>query len=750
MNARGANFKFRCYRCQKTGHKWSQCKAKIDNGTSKQNESKIGNKANIAKKQQNDEDNDSDTGTAVAFPAFTECFDIQDESDHDRNHQALVVPTVTSRRIITMFLDSGATSHMINDRTVLESLQKSNKEDIRSAKQGAILSSNETGDINGFLVNENQEQKCILKNVLYVKDLSCNLMSIAKMEKAGMEIIFKNGAAHILWKGKLLYVAKRFGNTYRVDIVLEDNRLAAVCAEDNKEIWHNSNCLEEIKWIKLMLSEEFEMTDLNEMETFLGIHMKRSVEKMEFSQKQYQINILKKFEMTDCKSSTIPMENGLKFSQKQYQINILEKFEMTDCKSSTIPMENGLKLERSGSNPENVPYRELIGCLMYISLTTRPDLAAATNFFSRYQSGYDHEHFTYAKHILRYIKGTLDLKLIYKRNDNVETLTGYADADWANDPNDRKSISDMKKSEGHDAMAHRPRYDNFLKSGTAHSRSSKFSGATKINRSVTSATITKEEYLKKHGDRGNHLLNVYNISQNIAKVPHMENGFSCANGVDVICNNDDNEKIEATSQRKGHVLQETMIQPPTNFSSQAGTFEKTVLKHLSALTSAQQLAEERQLATTVIQQLPQLLFNSCHNCSSTVATSVLQQLPQLFFNSCHNCSSTVATTVLQQLPQLFFNSCHNCSSTVATTVLQQLPQLFFNSCHNRSSTVATTVLQQLPQLFFNSCHNCSLTVVIFFVQQLTQLFFYSYQKCYLTVAVFVVQQLQQKLPQLLP
>ncbi|KAJ6648041.1 hypothetical protein Bhyg_03266, partial [Pseudolycoriella hygida] len=56
----------------------------------------------------------------------------------------------------------------------------------------------------------------------------------------------------------------------------------------------------------------------------------------------------------------------------------------------------------------------------------------------------------------------------------------------------------LKKSEGDDAMAHRPRYDNFLKSGTAHSRSSKFSGATKINRSVTSATITKEEYLKKH------------------------------------------------------------------------------------------------------------------------------------------------------------------------------------------------------------------------------------------------------------
>lgn len=123
----------------------------------------------------------------------------------------------------------------------------------------------------------------------------------------------------------------------------------------------------------------------------------------------------------------------------------LKKFEMSDCKQIGTPMEAGLKLERNG-NANGIatlqpPYRELIGYLMYVSLTTRPDLAFATNFFSRFQSNFGDEHFMYAKRILKYIKGTLDSKLVYQRNENADPLTGFADADWANDTFDSKSIS---------------------------------------------------------------------------------------------------------------------------------------------------------------------------------------------------------------------------------------------------------------------------------------------------------------------
>lgn len=47
----------------------------------------------------------------------------------------------------------------------------------------------------------------------------------------------------------------------------------------------------------------------------------------------------------------------------------------------------------------------------------------------------------YAKRILRYIQGTIDLKLVYHRNSSADILVGYTDSDWANDKNDRKSVS---------------------------------------------------------------------------------------------------------------------------------------------------------------------------------------------------------------------------------------------------------------------------------------------------------------------
>lgn len=50
---------------------------------------------------------------------------------------------------------------------------------------------------------------------------------------------------------------------------------------------------------------------------------------------------------------------------------------------------------------------------MYVALTSRPDLCGATIYFSQFQSCPNDEHWIHVKRILRYIKGTLDLKLVY-------------------------------------------------------------------------------------------------------------------------------------------------------------------------------------------------------------------------------------------------------------------------------------------------------------------------------------------------
>ena len=45
------------------------------------------------------------------------------------------------------------------------------------------------------------------------------------------------------------------------------------------------------------------------------------------------------------------------------------------------------------------------------------------------------------KHVLPYLKGTLDYELCYRKCDDDLTLIGYSDADWASSTDDRRSIS---------------------------------------------------------------------------------------------------------------------------------------------------------------------------------------------------------------------------------------------------------------------------------------------------------------------
>lgn len=174
-----------------------------------------------------------------------------------------------------------------------------------------------------------------------------------------------------------------------------------------------SNDLVDMQHIKNCLMSEFKMKDLKNINFFLGMKINYDVDKgiVELSQQQYLQSVLKRFRMEDCKDIATPMEYGLKLESN-------EDLQLTDK-----------------------PYRELIGCLMYGMLATRPDLCASISYFSRFQTNAQDDHWNYLKRVLRYVKGTLNAKMVYKREPNDLNLIGYADADWANDINDRKSIS---------------------------------------------------------------------------------------------------------------------------------------------------------------------------------------------------------------------------------------------------------------------------------------------------------------------
>jgi hypothetical protein len=100
--------------------------------------------------------------------------------------------------------------------------------------------------------------------------------------------------------------------------------------------------------------------------------------------------------------------------QGKYAVEILKRFDMLECKSMNTPMETKLKLliETSSELIDSKLYRQIIGSLMYLT-NTRPDICSAVNTFSQFLVEPRRVHRVVAKHVMRYLKGTLECGLSY-------------------------------------------------------------------------------------------------------------------------------------------------------------------------------------------------------------------------------------------------------------------------------------------------------------------------------------------------
>lgn len=87
-----------------------------------------------------------------------------------------------------------------------------------------------------------------------------------------------------------------------------------------------------------------------------------------------------------------------------------------------------------------VPYREAVGSLLYLTTTTRPDIAFAVNQVSKYCQHPGLEHWRAVKRIFAYLAGTRNLGISFKQED-VKLVIGYTDSDFAGDLDERKSTS---------------------------------------------------------------------------------------------------------------------------------------------------------------------------------------------------------------------------------------------------------------------------------------------------------------------
>ena len=87
----------------------------------------------------------------------------------------------------------------------------------------------------------------------------------------------------------------------------------------------------------------------------------------------------------------------------------------------------------------SIPYKAGIGSIMYAMVATRVDIVLVVNSVSQSMSKAGPPHWMAMKHIMRYLKGTLDFELCFK--DKNIALRGFCDVDWVGDANDWRSTA---------------------------------------------------------------------------------------------------------------------------------------------------------------------------------------------------------------------------------------------------------------------------------------------------------------------
>jgi hypothetical protein len=225
------------------------------------------------------------------------------------------------------------------------------------------------------------------------------------------------------WNKRFDYEIKKFGFTQNLDEPCvyhkasgSDNVIFLILYVDDILIMGKD--IPSLQKVKAYLGKCFSMKNLGEAAYILGIkiYRDRSRRLLELSQSAYIDKILKRFNMQNSKKGYLPME-----------------------------VKHGFCIEFCASTPAKVarmskfPYALAVGSVMYALKCTRPDVAFAQNITSKFQQNPGEKPWIVVKHILKYLRNTRDMFLVYGGEPAAELdVTGFCDASFQSNKDDSK------------------------------------------------------------------------------------------------------------------------------------------------------------------------------------------------------------------------------------------------------------------------------------------------------------------------
>ena len=197
-----------------------------------------------------------------------------------------------------------------------------------------------------------------------------------------------------------------------------------------------------VETFKRAINGRFQMKDLGELTQVLGIEVvrDRSQGTITIHQGGYIREVLQRYDFEACRGVGTPVEGKVRNEVREPARSLKSVFKNIGNRI----VSNAAKLEDHESREDNAVdktyYRGIVGSLMYASNGTRPDIAYAVHQAARHSESPTQKDLTACKRILRYLSTTPNLGITYGAEGPSE-LTGYVDADWAEDVESRRSTT---------------------------------------------------------------------------------------------------------------------------------------------------------------------------------------------------------------------------------------------------------------------------------------------------------------------
>jgi hypothetical protein len=251
----------------------------------------------------------------------------------------------------------------------------------------------------GFITTGQENKVCRLKKAIYgLKQASrtWNQQFHGVLSELGFERTYSDAGIYVRHQHK------------------GDSLLIVVLYVDDITIMGSS--LEDVKQLKEKLSLRYEMSDLGEIQSYLGMRIcrDRSQRRIEVDQSGYIRSILDRFGMADANPHPTPLPTGA-------DVHLVKN--TAQATSAAIKH-----------------YQSLIGSLLYVQIGTRPDISFAVSRLAQYAANPSPQHLRLATYVLSYLLGTVDMRVCYDGTNGVG-LHGYSDSSLGDQTDDRHSTS---------------------------------------------------------------------------------------------------------------------------------------------------------------------------------------------------------------------------------------------------------------------------------------------------------------------